>query len=62
MKKKLYLSLLSCQRQEIVREIEKMRKTTGIKGILGTTHRDGVVNEGFNQAIDSILAHLKKKE
>ncbi len=30
------------------------KRTEGILGIGGSTHRDGVVNEGFNQAIDEM--------
>ena len=49
-----YDSILSAIREEVPKE-----KTVGIKGILGTTHRDGVVNEGYNQALNDMKEKLK---
>jgi len=46
----------------IVGIVEGMeRKTIGIKGILGTNHRDGVLNEGYNQALDDVIKQLRRK-
>ena len=41
--------------------IRGMKKSTGILGILGTTHRDGVVNEGLNKILDTLLQEVEGK-
>lgn len=43
----------------IISEAMPEKKTEGILGIAGTTHRDGVVNEGFNDCLDAIQEVLR---
>ena len=50
---------LENQKKEFMKVIPEKR-TEGILGILGTTHKDGVRNEGFNDCIDTINNNLNK--
>ena len=51
-------------KMETAKEIIEMlpeEKTEGILGILGTKHRNGVLNEGYNQAIKDIKQQITKR-
>ena len=50
-------AILSLIKQGI-EEAEPKERSEGILGILGTTHRDGVFNEGYNKGIADYKSNL----
>lgn len=46
--------------EEKIKELKGEKKTTGILGIGGTLHRDGVENEGYNQHIEEEINKWKQ--
>lgn len=47
--------------REAVSAVKPKERTEGILGILGTTHRDGVLNEGFNKGVSDYHYAIMEK-
>ena len=58
----LFTQTLQSQKQERIKYMEGLKKTEGILGILGTEHRDGVENKGWNDCLQTLISHEKENK
>lgn len=47
--------------QDFLKEVLPEERTEGILGILGSVHKDGVINQGFNECRQEIINRAKEK-